>query len=237
MVVWRTWVETRVRNHLMRWLGVQAGAPESDPPARAVNHDIADRTIRRRRSAMGESSDAPGRAVTSIARSGLHRAPPNRALMERSDRSLACGRSRPGSPRSERDAGWDVESHDTGTVDDGPVTGPRDDAASLRVRRAVHRVKHLGVVDLAPLRTFTPTELIEFQAALRSGGGVRTTTERVIDRLILRRRRAELRRRAPASGESRGTERQCPTEAPAWLIALLVVSLTMLGMIVLVTVP
>jgi len=42
------------------------------------------------------------------------------------------------------------------------------------VRHAVHRVNHLGLIDLTPLRTFTRTELIEFQAGLRCPGGAPT---------------------------------------------------------------
>jgi uncharacterized protein YeaO (DUF488 family) len=82
-----------------------------------------------------------------------------------------------------------------------------------RVRRAVHRVKHLRLIDLTPLRTFTRAELVEFQAALRSCGGIQTTTERVIDRLITRRcREDKLRRTYAARRELEDTARHCPRE-------------------------
>ena len=40
--------------------------------------------------------------------------------------------------------------------------------SSVRVQRAILRVKRLGLIDLTPLRTFTRPELLAFQAALRS---------------------------------------------------------------------
>jgi hypothetical protein len=98
-------------------------------------------------------------------------------------------------------------------------------------------VKDLGLADLTPLRTFTRAEMVAFQAALRSCGGIQTSTERVMDRLITRRRRADAWRRASARSERRVTTRQRPPGTPAWVAVLLLVSLGTLGMIVLVLVP
>jgi hypothetical protein len=106
------------------------------------------------------------------------------------------------------------------------------------VRRAVHNVKDLGLADLTPLRTFTRAELVEFQTALRSCGGIHTSTERAMDRLITRRRRADTPRRTTARSDRRGsTARHRLVGTPAWLVVLLLVSLGTLGMIVLVSVP
>jgi hypothetical protein len=98
-------------------------------------------------------------------------------------------------------------------------------------------VKDLGLADLTPLRTFRRPELVEFQAALRSCGGIQTATERVMDRLITRRRKADPSRRTCARSDRTGTARRRPIGTPAWLVVLLLVSLGTLGMIVLVSVP
>jgi hypothetical protein len=105
-----------------------------------------------------------------------------------------------------------------------------------RVRRAVHRVKHLRLIDLTPLRTFTRAELVEFQAALRSCGGIQTATERVIDRLITRRcREDELRRTYAARRELEDTARHCPPGAPTWIVVLMLAAVDILAILVLAT--
>jgi hypothetical protein len=106
---------------------------------------------------------------------------------------------------------------------------------SVRVQRAVHRVKHLGLIDLTPLRTFTRTELVDFQAALRSEGGIRTTTERVIDRLITRQWREDtLRHSCGGRPWLEGPEGQCLPRTPACIIVVMLMMIEILAMVVLV---
>jgi len=97
-----------------------------------------------------------------------------------------------------------------------------DGAPSGRVRCAVNRVKHLGLVDLTALRTFTRSELVEFQAELHARGGIRTTAERVIDRMITRRQTQQEPRRAfVARREVTGCTRQSAAGVPTWVILLM----------------
>jgi hypothetical protein len=207
-------------------------------PARAVNHDVDDGATRGHRFVLAESSHESGNAEMRVIRGHAGGAQRTTRSTDRSDRGRRPGAfSRPTSRRSQRRAAWEV------LVDEirvGPnrargVSG--GGTASLRVRRAVHNVKDLGLADLTPLRTFTRPELVEFQAALRSCGGIQTSTERAMDRLITRRRRADTSRRTSARSDRRGAARQRPVATPAWLVVLLLVSLGTLGMILLVSVP
>jgi hypothetical protein len=101
---------------------------------------------------------------------------------------------------------------------------------SVRVQRAVHGVKHLGLIDLTPLRTFTRTELVDFQAALRSEGGIQTTTERVIDRLITRQWREDtLRHSCGGRPCLEGTERQRLPGTPACIIVVMLMAAEILA--------
>ena len=92
-------------------------------------------------------------------------------------------------------------------------------------------MKRLGLIDLTPLRTFTRPELLAFQAALRSCGGVQTRTERVIDRVITRRwRKDELRR--PRAGRRAWAGAARAPETSTWIIAVMLVAVEILATVV-----
>ena len=207
-------------------------------PARAVNHDVDDRGTHADRFVLCESSHETGKAEMRVIRGHAGGAQETTST-EGSDGGRqpdTC--SGPTSRRSQRRAAWEV------LVDEirlGPnrARGVSDGGTtSLRVRRAVHHVKDLGLADLTPLRTFTRAEQVAFQTALHSCGGIQTSMERAMDRLITRRWRADTPRRSSVRHDRRGsTARQRPATTPAWLVVLLLVSLGTLGMIVLVSVP
>jgi hypothetical protein len=188
-------------------------------PATAVNHDVDGGASRAHRLVLAESSPGSGNAEFRVIRAHAGGAQRTTTSTERSDRGREPGACRrPTSRRSQRRAAWEVLVDEIRLGPNRARGMSGGGIASLRVRRAVHHVKDLGLADLTPLRTFTRAELVEFQAALRSYGGIQTTTERVMDRLVTRRRREDTPRRASARSERRGTARQCPVATPAWLV-------------------